>query len=410
MPKSYDIIIAGGGLVGASLAVALSGTGLRVSLVEAVEPGSDEQPSFDDRTIALSRSSKTILDALGVWPAACELAHPIQQIEISERGRFGTAVIDAREQGIATLGYVIKSRELGRVLWAAVQSAANVDVICPGKITAVQHGEDEVQATVSAEQFNGELHGRLLAVCDGSRSAIREQLGVVADIKPYGASAIIGNVAVGGAREAGTAWERFTDEGPMAMLPGPDDRYTFVLTRRDDAVAEVLELPDAEMLQLLQQTFGFRLGRFREIGRRFSYPLHLVRAGEITAPRAAIIGNAAHGLHPVAGQGFNLGLRDVAALAEIVIGAAGGEGFDPGADALLQSYSDWRAPDQRNVVRFTDGLIRLFDLPALGGARGLGLLGFDLLPGAKNALARYAMGQSGRQSRLARGLPLGKSP
>jgi 2-octaprenyl-6-methoxyphenol hydroxylase len=407
MTADYDIIIAGGGLVGASLAVALSGSSLRVAVVEAVPPDQDDQPSFDDRTIALSRSSKNILATLGLWPAARELAWPIQQIEISEQGCFGTAVIDAAEQGISSLGYVIKSRNLGSVLWGALQSADNVDVFCPASITAVEQGCDCVQAEVAAEQTSRMITGSLLAVCDGARSLLREQLGIPADITPYGQTAIIANVEAGGSKRAGVAWERFTPQGPMAMLPGSENRYTFVLTRRDEEVADVLGLDDADMLQLLQETFGFRLGRFREIGERFSYPLHLVRAGEITARRAAIIGNAAHGLHPVAGQGFNLGLRDVAALAEIVVGASGRSDFDPGADELLNAYSNWRATDQHNVVRFTDGLIRLFDLPVIGAARGIGLLGFDVLPGAKAALARYAMGQSGRQSRLARGLPLG---
>jgi 2-octaprenyl-6-methoxyphenol hydroxylase len=204
------------------------------------------------------------------------------------------------------------------------------------------------------------------------------------------------------------AYERFTPDGPLALLPAGPGRYVFVLTRRSAAAEAVAGLPDAEFLNLLQREFGFRLGRFQRVGTRSSYPLELVEAEATTAPRVAIVGNAAHGLHPVAGQGYNLGLRDAAALAELVAADArqAHAAPDPGAPDLLDRYGTWRRPDQRKVVAFTDGLIRLFDRGGLTPLRGLGLMLFDTFPGAKPLLARETMGLSGRRSRLARGLPL----
>ncbi len=199
------------------------------------------------------------------------------------------------------------------------------------------------------------------------------------------------------------AYERFTPDGPLALLPAGQGRYVFVLTRQAEVADAVASLPDAGFLELLQREFGYRLGRFERVGARSSYPLELVESGTVTAPRVAVVGNAAHGLHPVAGQGYNLGLRDAAALAELLAETAGA---DPGRADLLARYAAWRRPDQRRVVAFTDGLIRLFDRRGLGPFRGIGLLLFDAVPGAKRLLARETMGLGGRQTRLVRGLPL----
>jgi len=192
------------------------------------------------------------------------------------------------------------------------------------------------------------------------------------------------------------------------LLPAGDKRYVFVLTRRDAVADAVKALPDPAFLELLQQEFGFRLGRFQRVGVRSRYPLELVEAETVTTRRVVVVGNAAHGLHPVAGQGYNLGLRDAAALAELLAAEMRRTDAvpDPGGESLLSGYADWRRPDQRKVVAFTDGLIRLFDRAGLGPLRGLGLLLFDSVPGAKRLLARETMGLAGRRTRLARGLRL----
>lgn len=393
-------------MVGASLAVALAGLPVRVTLVEAIPAGSPGQPSFDARTTALSRSSQHILATLGIWPAVEADAAPIRRIHVSERGRFGTTVIDGQEEGGEPLGYVLENRLLGSALWRAIGQSPNVTVRAPASVTGVARTGDGLAVTVAEGEAGTVIRARLLVVADGSRSPLRESLGISARIRPYEQVAIVGNVAVeaaGRRRPDGIAYERFTPEGPLALLPAGPGRYVFVLTRRAPVADAVARLPDAEFLGLLQREFGHRLGRFARVGTRGTYPLELVEAEAVTAGRVAVVGNAAHGLHPVAGQGYNLGLRDAASLAEVIAEAAGA---DPGAPELLARFADWRRPDQRKVVAFTDGLIRLFDRSGLGTLRGLGLLLFDATPGAKRFLARQTMGLGGRRTRLARGLRL----
>jgi len=409
----YDVIISGGGLVGASLAVALAELPLKIALIEAVPPEDTDNSSFDERSIALSRTSKTILTTLGLWPEIDSAAWPIDRIHVSEKGRFGTALIDADEQGIDHLGHVVKSRLLGKILWQQLAACESIDVYCPARAedpVITEHG-----VTVGLQQaLPQRIGGSLLVVADGARSLLRGQLGIGAEHKAYEQSAIIGNVSIDKQHAGHTAYERFTPEGPLALLPGANGIYSFVLARKSDDIEATLALGDKEFLGVLQALFGHRVGVFRALGRRHAYPLYLSAATAVTSDRAVMIGNAAHGLHPVAGQGFNLGLRDAAALAELLSEAVNGSETGKEASAVLSAeipriqteYREWRSTDQRNVVAFTDGLIGLFGRQgdAAGVARGLSLLGFDMLPLAKRSLATYAMGQSGRLSQLARGI------
>lgn len=403
-----DVLIAGGGMVGASLAVALAGLPVRVTLVEAVPAGAPGQPSFDARTTALSRSSQHILATLGIWSAVGDKAASIQRIHVSERGRLGTTVIDGNEEGGEPLGYVLENRLLGAALWRSLGDSPNVTLRSPATVAGVEDAGEALAVTVQEGGTVTELRTRLLVVADGARSPLRASLGIAARIRPYGQVAIVGNVAVSDPSrhpaDGAMAYERFTPDGPLALLPAGPGRYVFVLTRRAAVAEAVANLPDAGFLELLQEEFGFRLGRFERVGARGSYPLELVEADAVTASRVAVVGNAAHGLHPVAGQGYNLGLRDAAALAELIAETAADP--DPGRPELLARYAAWRRPDQRKVVAFTDGLIRLFDRSRLGPLRGLGLLLFDAVPGAKRLLARETMGLGGRRTRLVRGLRL----
>jgi len=406
----FDVLIAGGGLVGGSLAIALAATGCRVGLVEAVPHDSEAQPSFDDRTIALSRGSCRILDGLGIWSQIADTVWPIEQIHISEQNRFGSAVIDAREQQIAELGFVIKSRDLGKAIWKIIGDCSSVTTFCPARVAGTDISDDRRLVTLAEAGAERELSTRLLVVADGARSQLRNELGIDASDRDYGQVAVVANIQVDGRKAGHVAYERFTPQGPLAILPGRDGRYTLVLARNSETAPLVMAMSDDELLGLVQDSFGFRLGRFSRLGKRHAYPLHLVTADRIIKERAVLIGNAANGLHPVAAQGFNLGLRDVASLAELLADGlrADAAGFDCGADDLLQNYADWRSSDQRKVVGFTDGLIRLFGIPGAiaSRGRGLGLTAFDLAPAAKRELARQTMGLSGRLSRLARGLPL----
>lgn len=410
VPAACDVLVAGGGMVGASLAAALARLPLRVVVVEQVPLAAGGQPSFDERTTALSRSSQRILAGLSLWGSLAEEAAPIRRIHVSERGRFGTSVMDAAEEGVEALGYVLPNRSLGGVLWADLARHTNLSLLTPASVLEARHGERDLRVVLRHGDVEASINTRLLVVADGARSRLREQLGIRARQRAYGQVAVVGIVEAMGPVPDATAYERFTVDGPLALLPVGGRRFAFVLTRKAEAAPGILALPDDAFRQLLQQEFGLRLGRFGQLGPRAGHPLELTVTDSVTAPRVAVVGNAAHGLHPVAGQGYNLGLRDAAVLAELLadgIRRAPAD-FDAGAPALLDRYREWRGPDQRKVVAFTDGLVRLFDLQGgvTGRVRGLGLQGFDLLPGAKGLLARQTMGLGGRLTRLARGLPL----
>lgn len=407
----YDVLIAGGGLVGAALACALAPLGLRVLVVEAVPPTLSTQPSYDDRNTALSFGSRRILEGLGLWTELAPLVAPIRHIHISDRGHFGRAELHAADNQVEALGYVAANRVLGAVLWARMSALPGLVLRCPATVAALHEERAAVRCTLAGAEGPNTVRATLVVVADGAGSKLRDHLGVSASRWEYGQSAVIANVTA--ERDSdGWAFERFTDEGPVALLPrvsGPHSKELAAIVTVPSAVAAaVAAQPEPEFAALLQARFGTRLGAFRRIGARAHYPLALVRAAEQVVGRAVIMGNAAHALHPVAAQGFNLSLRDVAALAEVVAEARAdlGSGGDIGAAAALARYRDWRVADQREMSLFSDGLTRLFGNPlkTVGLVRNLGLLAFDLLPPAKRVFARHMMGLAGRLPRLARGL------
>lgn len=404
---THDLAIVGGGMVGASLAVALAPLGLTIALIEAVPVESEAQPSFDERTTALSNGSRRVLETLGVFGELAGEAGVIRKIHVSEQGRFGFARIDAREQGMDALGYVVPNRALGRGLWAALRRQPGLDLHVPATVTAVVPGPASVRLDLLSGGVASSLEARLVVAADGAQSAVRAAFGIAAEQRDYAQTAIISTVLPQRFHEQ-VAYERFTPTGPLALLPLNDGRCTLVLTLAPEAAAAMARASDAEFLAELQRRFGFRLGRFLKVGRRSTYPLALTESSQTSAPRLAVIGNAAQGLHPVAGMGFNLGLRDAASLAELLAERAAQPGFDAGGAALLAAYDAWRRSDRRGVIGFTDGLIRTFASPlqAVGVLRNLALLTFDLLPPAKAALSRLSTGGGGRIPRLARGLAL----
>ncbi|HEY7378457.1 MAG TPA: 2-octaprenyl-6-methoxyphenyl hydroxylase [Steroidobacteraceae bacterium] len=399
---SFDIAIAGGGMVGASLAVALRPLGLRVALIESVPIQADAQPSFDDRTTALSNGSRRILDSMGLWQRLERHATAIRRIHVSDQGRFGFARIDAREEGVVALGYVAANRAIGAALWQELQSG-QTDVLCPARVERIETGDEHVNVLVRTQAGERELQARLLVAADGANSAVRQHAGIEVTSWDYEQTAIITNVATQRFHDY-VAYERFTPTGPLAMLPLCDGRCTVVWTLAPQLAETTLKLGDEAFLAALQEKFGFRLGRLTRVGRRHSYPLALTKAEERVGERLVIIGNAAQGLHPIAGQGFNLGLRDVAALAEAIADAR----EDPGGAAMLERYDAWRRADRRSVIAFTDGLVRLFRSPLgpVKALRDVGLLLFDVMPPAKSALALLSMGVAGRLPKLSRGIAL----
>ena len=403
----FDITIVGGGMVGASLAVALAPLGLKAALLEAVPHDSAAQPSFDERTTALSNGSRRILDTLGLWADVEQSATAIRKIHVSDRGRFGFARIDAAEQGLAAMGYVVPNRVLGRALWGRLGGSSDICVHCPVEVLRILPGQDSVAIEFTQAGEAMSIDTRLIVAADGVQSAVRTAFGVEAEARDYEQTAVITTVLPQRFHDH-VAYERFTDTGPLALLPLEGGRCALVLTLSCEAAESAMGWSDSEFLAELQQRFGFRLGRFLKVGRRSAYPLSLTRAAHTSAGRCIIIGNAAQGLHPVAGMGFNLGLRDAASLAELVAERRHSDGFDAGMPSLTHEYDAWRAADRAGVIAFTDGLVRLFANPlgAVRRLRNVGLLAFDLLPPAKSALSRLSSGGGARVPKLARGVAL----
>jgi 2-octaprenyl-6-methoxyphenol hydroxylase len=314
----------------------------------------------------------------------------------------------AEEEGVPALGHTIQNRVLGSAIWPNLLAFDSVACQAPATLDALTIKEDEVTATIMSDGCTRAVRAKLLVAADGARSQVRQALGIAALEDAYDQKAVIVNCEVEVAH-AGRAFERFTPTGPLAFLPLRNSRVAVVWTLGPAEADRVIGLKDVEFLDELQAAFGYRLGRIERAGSRAAFPLTRVLSTAVTACRAVLVGNAAVSLHPVAGQGFNLALRDVAALAEILTDAhRGGKATDLGNSRLLDEYEAWRVRDQRRVATFTHGLVRLFGYESspLGVTRGLGLMALDLLPGAKKRLARQTMGLTGRLPRLARGLPL----
>ncbi|MCG7901917.1 2-octaprenyl-6-methoxyphenyl hydroxylase [Candidatus Thiodiazotropha endoloripes] len=406
MIDRLDILIVGGGMVGASLAHALSGHGYKIGVIEAWPLSSTSQPSYDDRVIALSWGSRLILQAMGVWQGIEAVAQPILDIHISDRGHFGFTRLNHRQEGVDALGYVVTARSLGNALLSELDRRQDVQLICPAQLKSFAVSGNGVEARVEQDGREQRINTRLLVAADGGDSLVRRFLSIPLKEKSYGQTAIIANLGCDRAHRS-VAYERFTDTGPLALLPMTDDRLSMVWTAEDHQVAELMGLSDQAFLDRLQDRFGYRLGRLERLGKRVAYPLRLRQAEEQVRSRIALIGNAAHAIHPVTGQGFNLGLRDVAGLADLLVEAAK-HGQDPGDLELLNEYRQWRERDQNRVAAITDSLARLFANPfgPLRLMRNLGLVGLDLMPGLKHQVARQFMGLNGRLSKLGRGVSL----
>jgi len=401
--RRCDVAIVGGGMVGASLALALAGTRLNVTLIEAVEAASATQPSFDDRTTALGNGARRILDALGVWPEILQGAGEIDAIHVSDAGHFAFARLDAAEHGLEAFGYTVSNRQLGAVLWRALRAATQVELLAPARVLGVQLGEDAAQLQLLTDDGAASvLRASLVVAADGAHSLVKQATGIASQAHDYQQLAVVANISSDRAAR-GIAYERFTAAGPLALLPLRDGSYTIVWTLAPNRARLMQECSAAQFCSELQIAFGWRAGQILRVGQRHAYALELVRAQQLTAARVALIGNAAQALHPIAAQGFNLGLRDAAVLAELIAPAS-----DPGAPALLAQFAARRAADRRGMIGFTDNLVKLFGdrRAAVIAARDLGLLLFDLNGPAKSALSRLSFGFGGALPRLARGLPL----
>ena len=405
----YDLIIIGGGMVGTSLAISLAVQPLRIALVEAATLRSKDAapPNYDDRAIALSFGARRIFEGMGLWSDIAPRATAIKHIHVSDQGRFGFTRLDAKQENVDALGYVVTARQLGASLMDKLQDCTNLTVISPATLTNLSFDSEDATAEILHNDGNTQLlTAKLVVAADGGHSQVRQQLDIHTTDRDYQQTAIIANLTPEKPHQ-NIAYERFTRNGPLALLPMPDNRCSLVWTRAPEDAERLLQLSDEDFIAELQPCFGKRLGRFLKIGKRHSYPLQLIQAQEQVRARLALIGNAAHTLHPIAGQGFNLGLRDVATLAQSIVDARQAD-IDIGSLAVLEDYAQWRQRDHQQVIGFTNTLVQTFSnrLPPLALARNLGLIATDIIPPLKHSLARHSMGLAGKLPRLARGLPL----
>lgn len=401
MGQDFDIAVVGGGLVGASLACALEASGLSVCQVEAAPRAPGPVPGGDDRNLALARASVNALQALGVWRHLASPAAPIRHVHVSSRGDFGAVRLAAERYRLDAFGAVLPARQLGAALEARLGELRDTTLVRPARVQRVECTDDGVRLLLATADGERTLRARLLVAADGTRSQLRTQLGIAAEQHDYQQTLFVASVAL--ARpHADTAYERFTPDGPVALLPLPGNRAGSVLTVRSEDASAVAALDEGGYRELLHQRFGWRLGRFGEIGARHAHPMALLRARRLVARRAVLVGNAAQTLHPVGAQGFNLGLRDALTLAEELRALRGG---DPGAAALLQRYALRRADDRERTIAFSDGLAHAFRSEALPVRllRSLGLVALDRVPGLASGLVAGAMGFRGDVPRLAAG-------
>lgn len=401
-----DIVIAGGGMVGVSLALHLGevmSAKTSICLIEnfalpaAEASGKPEyHPSFDARSTALSYSSRLIYEKMGVWDDLQEWLCPIRTIHVSTRGRFGSTVMRPEDLQWPALGYVVENAWLGSALVQALYRQARVEVISPAKVLKATPGASGVGLAVEGGS-EANMTAGLLLIADGAQSGLRQQMGVGVQEKSYHQHALVANVATSRAHD-GCAFERFTDTGPLALLPllggsGAEHRSALVWTLPQQRAQALTDCPEVEILAALQKEFGYRLGRFTQVGTRHSYPLSLIQSVEQVRKGVVVMGNAAHALHPVAGQGYNLALRDVAVLAQ-ELASAEAAGLPLGELSVLQAYCDKQRADQARTVAASNTLPALFmhPDPVLGLARDMGLAGLDVLPALKRELVRYAAG------------------
>jgi 2-polyprenyl-6-methoxyphenol 4-hydroxylase len=409
----YDVAIIGGGMVGLSLACALqkllkktSAKNTKILLLESKPLKTDEalQPGFDVRSTVLSFGTVSYLKNLDLWEAIKSRAEAIKTIHVSDQKRFGNVHINAEEADVDALGYVVENQELGLALNKAILAAKGIEVVSPVQVNQISHQQDSalVECQRDKESFN--VQASLVVLADGGRSGLSEKLGIYRKQESYNQVAIIANVAFSEAHH-NVAYERFTANGPLALLPLGEfenqHRAALVWTQNAEDYTEVFELDDDAFLAKLQQEFGQRLGTFSKVGERAAFPLNLQEAQEQIRHNLVLLGNVAHALHPVAGQGFNLAFRDAMRLAENIAESISA-GESPGAYIRLEKYLHATNRDQEVTIAFSDYLTKFFSSKrqTLIWFRKFGLLSIDLLQPFKQILTHQAMGMSGKKIKV----------
>lgn len=369
--KQYDVVIVGGGLVGTALAAALAKSPLSILLLEQNTVAAVAANILDLRTTGLSRSSATIFQQTGLWGKIEPLVTAIEKLDISEQGGYGSARIDAREFEMSPVGYMAPNLDLIKILSEYVQGLENVSIQAPASLVALEKNAQGYLLQCSSGENELQVQASLVVGADGARSKLRSLLAIDSSHKDYAQTAIISNVRPEKLHN-NCAYERFTQHGPLAILPIQDQHCALIWTHASEQAAAHMALDDDAFLAALQQAFGHRLGRLEAVGERVSYPLSMTTASALYKPAAVLLGNAAQSVHPVAAQGFNLGLRDVQSL----VGLLQQQDYKlDGLDQLLKVYADSRVADREHVIKLTDGLTRMFaaQFPAARALRGVGL-------------------------------------
>ena len=391
--KQVDILIVGGGLTGAILKLALADSGYSTLLIDINPFSAKVHADFDARTLALSPASIRILQMLKIWPLLQPEATAIEQIYVTEQSRFGSAHIDSELD--KPLGYVVEMQQINRALHHLFTEQ---EILAPARLHALDI--EKSLASISTEKGELLVQAKLIVAADGTDSAVRRLSALPAKIKDYQQRAIVANIGLARAHQ-NIAHERFTSSGPLALLPMTKGRASLVWVKNPAEAESLMSLSEAEFLSHLQKAFGYRLGRFTRVGKRVIYPLRqLTMPKKITWP-LVFVGNAAHTLHPVAGQGFNLGLRDVATLAQCIIQ----QGL---SETMLNNYQAMRQHDEQAIIHLTNSFINIFTsrIPGMALARTLGLLAVDNLPFLKGCLTRYTCGFAGNTPDLVCGIAL----
>ncbi|MBI5447863.1 MAG: 2-octaprenyl-6-methoxyphenyl hydroxylase [Gammaproteobacteria bacterium] len=399
MPTSFDVVIVGSGFVGSALARALQDLPLKVAILERTPV---HQMPFDQRSIVLSYGSSRILNALGVWDTLSSKTIPIETIQLSEAGRFGMVHLSAKEERVNALGYVVEGGYLQHVLGQATQAADRITSWCPANVVSMEKEEQHWRLGVECEQGYRELRAKLVIGADGTHSLVRRLQKINIEEFDYQQMAIVSQVGLHRSHHH-VAYERFTQKGAIAFLPLAGLKAGLVWSAPQSFAKTLMEWEDKLFLEKLQQYFGYRLGRFLSLGQRVSYPLKKICAMQQAGPGWVLIGNAAHTLHPIAAQGFNLGLRDVACLVDVITDALHQKQnlFDEG---VTKAYVDARARDQTDTTRFTHRLVRVFSQETwpIKITRTWANSLIEYVPFLKHRIARQAMGLAGRLSRLNR--------